>query len=347
MLDTKEKRLRDGNKNPRVSVVIPTYNRAAKVLGTIESVLSQTIADLEVIVIDDGSSDNTGTVLREAFGNRIRYYAQSNQGVSSARNKGIAEARGEWIAFLDSDDLWESEKLELQLNALERFAGKCDACYTDVQLLNNPETRTIFQMAERVCPHDETIGVNTKVLEVLVRPGGGGMVVCISSLVVSADTVRRTNGFDRTLGFYADSEFMFRIAMLTGFCYVNRVLVGFDRSPAETRHVGASKEWDRLEFMLKESQIRLEKFLRIGEGLPAELRKLIREHLGSVHSGLANCHLETGEYGKARESLLRAAQLDLTFNIAVKWLLTCLSPQLALRTVRSHQERKKDSVPVI
>ena len=90
------------------------------------------------------------------------------------------------------------------------------------------------------------------------------------------------------MGFYADSEFMFRLAMLTGFCYVNRMLVLFDRSPAETRHVGASKEWDKLEFMLQESQVRLEKFLRIGERLPTKIRELIREHLGSVHSGLGH-----------------------------------------------------------
>src|SRR5271155_324881 len=133
--------------NPKVSVVIPTYNRAEKVRKTVESVLAQSFTDLEVIVVDDGSSDETGQTLEHAFGDRIRYYFQPNQGVSAARNKGIEEARGEWIAFLDSDDLWEKEKLECQLDALERFAPHCDACYTDVRLLNHPETRTLFQMA--------------------------------------------------------------------------------------------------------------------------------------------------------------------------------------------------------
>ena len=337
----------DRKENPKVSVVIPTYNRAAKVRSTIESVLAQTVTDLEVIVVDDGSSDDTREVLGEVFGDQIRYYAQTNQGVSVARNKGIAEARGEWIAFLDSDDLWETDKLELQLKALEEFSVQCGACYTDVRLLNHPEIRTLFQMAEQGCPHQRAMGVNTNVLEVLVRPGGGGMVVCISSLVARADAVRKVGGFDPTLGFYADSEFMFRLALLTGFCYVNRVLVRFDRSPAETRHVGASKEWDKLEFMLQESRVRLEKFMGIGDRVPTKVRKLIREHLGSVHSGLANCHLESGEYGKARESLLRAAQLDLTFNIAAKWFLTWVSPQLALLTVRHHQERMKGSSPVV
>jgi glycosyltransferase involved in cell wall biosynthesis len=339
--------LRNKKENPKISVVIPTYNRAAKVRPTIESVLAQTFLDLEVIVVDDGSSDDTGKVLAEVFGDRIRYYAQTNQGVSIARNRGIAEARGEWIAFLDSDDLWEPNKLELQLKALEEFSAHCSACYTDVRLLNHPETRTLFQMADGVCPHRETVGVNTNVLDVLVRPGGGGMVVCISSLVARADAVRRVGGFDPTLGFYADSEFMFRLALLTGFCFVNQVLVRFDRSPAETRHVGASKEWDRLEFMLQESRVRLEKFMRIDKDLPAGVRKLIREHLGSVHSGLANCHLEAGEYEKARESLSLAVHLHLTFNIVVKWLLSWVSPQLALRTVQRHQERMKSAAPVI
>ena len=74
--------------NPKVSVVIPTYNRAAKVRNAIESVLAQTVTDLEVIVVDDGSSDGTGKILGEAFGDRIRYYPQPNQGASVARNKG-------------------------------------------------------------------------------------------------------------------------------------------------------------------------------------------------------------------------------------------------------------------
>jgi glycosyltransferase involved in cell wall biosynthesis len=339
--------MRDTTENPKVSVIIPTYNRAAKVQKTIESVLAQSVADREVIVVDDGSSDNTGEILEAKFGGRIRYYAQTNQGVSVARNTGIAKARGEWVAFLDSDDIWESEKLEWQLKALEQFGPGCSACYTDTRLLNHSETRTLFQMADRGCRHDATIGVNAEILEFLVRPGGAGMVVCISSLMARTDAVRRAGGFDPELGFYADSEFMFRLALATGFCYVNLPLVLFDRSPAETRHVGVSKEWNKLEFVLQESQVRLEKFLRMSEGLPTKVRKVIREQLGSVHSGLANWHLETGKYQLARESVTRAAQLDLTFNVAVKWFLTWTSPRLALRAVRYHQDNRKESAPFL
>jgi len=333
--------------NPKVSVIIPTYNRAAKVGNAIESVLDQTFSDLEVIVVDDGSSDDTGKILQETYGDRIRYFAQANQGVSAARNKGLAEARGEWIALLDSDDLWEKEKLEWQFKALERFGSRCGGCYTDTRFFNYPETRTMFQLAEESYRHEGTMGINTDMLRVLLRPGGGGMVVCTCTLLARADVVGRSGGFDPHLRFGEDSEFMFRLAMLTDFCYVNHPLVSVDRSPAELRHVGVSSEWNKLEFWLRDTQLKLEALVRLGDAVPWKIRKLIREQLGSVHSGWANWYLETGQYAKAREAASRAAQLDLTLNLAVKWLLTWISPRLALRAVQRHQQKRKDLVRFI
>src|SRR5277367_6259308 len=173
--------------NPKVSVVIPTYNRADKVRKSVESVLAQSFTDLEVIVVDDGSSDETEQTLKQAFGDRIRYYFQTNQGASVARNRGIEEARGEWIAFLDSDDLWEKEKIEWQLKAMERFGPQCGGCYTDVRFFNHEETRTMFQLARDSYRHDGEMGVNADVLRLLVRPGGSGMVVCLSSFLGRAE----------------------------------------------------------------------------------------------------------------------------------------------------------------
>jgi glycosyltransferase involved in cell wall biosynthesis len=331
---------------PKVSVIIPTYNRAAKVTCAIESVLAQTASDLEVIVVDDGSSDGTGLMLRELYGDRIRYFAQANQGVSVARNKGIAEAKGEWIAFLDSDDLWDKQKLEWQFRALQRFAPECGGCYTDTRLLNHPETRTLFQLAENGYRH-ESMGVNTDVLRLLVRPGGAGMVVCPSSLLARIDAVRKTGGFNPNLQFSEDSEFLFRLALITRFCYVSLPLVRKDQGPVEIRHVGVAAEWNRLEFVLQQSQIRLEGLLRLGKDLPKAIFKLIRKQLGSTLSGLTNCYLETEQYGKARDAVSRAVQFDLTLNVGMKWLLTWMSPRLARRTVRRHLDRKKDPVAVI
>jgi glycosyltransferase involved in cell wall biosynthesis len=328
---------------PKVSVTIPTYNRAAQVRTAIESALSQTVGDLEVIVVDDGSSDNTGKVLRETYGDRIRYFAQTNQGVAAARNKGIREARGEWIAFLDSDDHWEKDKLEWQLKALERFGPQCGACYTDVQFLNHPEKRTMFQLGQESYRHEGEMGVSTEVMKLLVVPGGAGMVIAPSSFLARADVVGRTGPLDIKRRFHQDPEFMFRLAMITNFCYVNRPLVWFDRSPVEIRHVGVSKEWDKTGFILQDTQEWYEGILRLGEDVPWKIRKLIRDHLGSVHSGLVNCYLETGQYGKAREAASKAVQIHPSFNFAVKCFLTWISPGLALRTVRRHQEKKDSS----
>lgn len=101
-----------------VSVIIPTYNRARLVVESIESALRQTTPPREIIVVDDGSTDDTPRVL-ESFGARIIFVRQENQGVGSARNRGMAMARGRYIAFLDSDDLWPQFKLELQVAVME------------------------------------------------------------------------------------------------------------------------------------------------------------------------------------------------------------------------------------
>lgn len=105
---------------PKVSVVIPTYNRANFILETIESVRGQTYHDHEIIVVDDGSTDNTQEVLRNfSEGNIIQYIYQPNHGESAARNLGISQSNGEYIAFLDSDDLFLPTKLEKQVAYLD------------------------------------------------------------------------------------------------------------------------------------------------------------------------------------------------------------------------------------
>ncbi|MBN2559601.1 MAG: glycosyltransferase family 2 protein [Phycisphaerae bacterium] len=103
-----------------VSVVIPSYNSAEVLPHAIESVLAQTRPADEIIVVDDGSQDDTANVCAE-FGDEVRYIRQENRGASSARNTGIEAGGGGWLAFLDADDIWDTEKLELQLAALDRY----------------------------------------------------------------------------------------------------------------------------------------------------------------------------------------------------------------------------------
>lgn len=105
-----------------ISVVIPTYNRAHFLVGAIESVFSQTHPAQEIIVVDDGSTDGTMAVVKK-YNGRVRYLLQQNKGPAAARNRGIREAQGEFIAFLDSDDDWLPEKLELQVELFQKNPG--------------------------------------------------------------------------------------------------------------------------------------------------------------------------------------------------------------------------------
>src|SRR4030042_1812239 len=103
---------------PKVSVIIPTYNRAHFILEAIQSVLAQTYADYEIIVVDDGSTDNTKDVLR-TYGDKLKYFYQNNRGPAAARNLAISKSEGEYIAFLDSDDVWMPNRLEVQVPVLD------------------------------------------------------------------------------------------------------------------------------------------------------------------------------------------------------------------------------------
>ncbi len=104
---------------PTVSVIIPTYNRSKLSKEAIESVLRQSYTDLEILVIDDGSTDDTRLVVEQISDSRVKYYYKDNGGQSSARNLGLARAKGKYVAFLDEDDLWPPEYLEIVINQLE------------------------------------------------------------------------------------------------------------------------------------------------------------------------------------------------------------------------------------
>lgn len=119
---------------PTVSVIIPTYNRSNLLKEAIESVLQQSYTDLELLVIDDGSTDNTCSVVQKCLDNRIKYHFQKNAGQSSARNLGILKGKGIYVAFLDEDDLWPKDYLKTVITQLEAN-NEFGATYTRVTLM--------------------------------------------------------------------------------------------------------------------------------------------------------------------------------------------------------------------
>jgi glycosyltransferase involved in cell wall biosynthesis len=114
---------------PRVSVIIPTYNRAYILRDAIESALSQEGAEMEIVVVDDGSTDSTADLAAQ-YGSRVVYLLQDHHGAAPARNLGLGEARGDYIAFLDSDDVWLPGKVSAELDCFERFP-EADAIASD------------------------------------------------------------------------------------------------------------------------------------------------------------------------------------------------------------------------
>lgn len=137
----------DHLKQPLVSVVIPTYNRAGMIAKAVSSALAQTYHRIEVIIVDDGSTDDTPAILA-GFGTRIRVIRQSNAGPSAARNAGAFVARGEYIAFLDSDDVWLEGKIERQVRLMECGGPEACCCVTNCELEDSSGRRTTsFELA--------------------------------------------------------------------------------------------------------------------------------------------------------------------------------------------------------
>ncbi len=104
---------------PFISVIIPAYNAEKTIKETIESVLKQTFTDFELIIINDGSTDATLEIINSIYDTRIKVFSYSNSGLQKSRNRGIEKAQGEYMSFIDADDLWTDDKLELQLKALQ------------------------------------------------------------------------------------------------------------------------------------------------------------------------------------------------------------------------------------
>jgi len=133
------------NDTPMVSVVIPAYNASQRIGETLQSVLAQDFTDFEVIVVDDGSTDDTATVVAN-FGERVRCIQKLNEGTASARNVGIRAARGEYIAFVDADDLWAKEKLRLQMNFLIRTGLAW--VYSDAVAFDDESRKSLFRFGK-------------------------------------------------------------------------------------------------------------------------------------------------------------------------------------------------------
>jgi glycosyltransferase involved in cell wall biosynthesis len=323
----------------KVSVIIPTYNRALLVKHAIDSVLSQSYDNTEVIVVDDGSTDRTEAVVlsyRESISNgteRIRYFYQPNQGKSAALNRGLTEVRGEWVAFLDSDDRWLPEKLELQLRTVQEWGHACHACFTDARYVNNPWlTMTGFQRA--AMHFDGLTGlVRNSTSFLLCEPHG----IYVQTLLVRASILEEVGGFDSSLQIFEDKDFEFRLSHSTEFCYVNLPLVEIDRSCNSDD--GLMRLAQKEEFRVGQLQYVYEKWLGL-DWLGKGHRSAIQSRLSEIHSEWATWHLLNREYDLALRAISRSVAISHSAPLMAKALLMNISPQLARRIVQRRVARR-------
>ncbi|NIA20953.1 MAG: glycosyltransferase [Anaerolineaceae bacterium] len=201
---------------PAVSVIVPVYNGERFLKQTINSVLAQTYRDFEVVVVNDGSSDGSRAIL-DGYGDRLRVFHQENRGAPGARNRAICEARGEWIAFLDHDDLWEPDKLEVQLKALRRDD---DLLHAEARVING-DGRVIREAFS----HQEDWPEERTCLERVIRHNP----VYVLTALVRREAVLKLGGLDPNDRFGTDEYLLWMRLLAAGYRarYLNRIVASY------------------------------------------------------------------------------------------------------------------------
>ncbi len=200
---------------PRVSVIVPTFNRARLLRAALDSALAQTLPDLEVIVVDDGSTDDTTAVLAAVGDARLRCLQQAHRGVSAAVNRGLAVARGAYVARLESDDLWLPDLLALLVAVLDA-RPEVGVAYAKGQPMD---------AAGRPLP--QTHGMPQRFADDALRSMVYEDFTCNVATLARRASVERAGGYDESLPANEDWDLWLRIAAHDQFAFVDRVLARF------------------------------------------------------------------------------------------------------------------------
>jgi glycosyltransferase involved in cell wall biosynthesis len=312
-------------RNDLVSVIVPTYNRAYCVTKAIDSVRSQTHVNWEIVVVDDGSTDGTESLIRSKYGTdaHIRYIYQPNSGVSAARNTGIFAAMGDYVAFLDSDDMWKPWKLEIQLACFRAFPGigmvwtNFEAVNPAGEVVKDRYLRTMYE-AYRFYPSYDDLFQRSYALTELPTFSGDrnqdarvyvgdiycqmlrGNLVHTSTVLISRKGMQQVGAFDTNLTLSGeDYDFHFRTCKSGQVAFVDL--------PSTIYQLGFS---DRLtQYSMQISQ----NFLKTVTGAIARERGTTAFSAGMVNDVLAEAHawvaeefFKKGNYTEVRRHALQA-----------------------------------------
>ena len=337
------------NLMPAVSVIIPTYNRANFITEAIVSVLAQDYPDMEIVVIDDGSDDDTEVILRP-YKNKIRYLYQDNKGLGEARNRGIKEAHGKYIALLDSDDLWLPDKLHLQIACMEA-KPEVELCCTNFHQFNDEgiikgKDQESWEAYQRYGLTLNSIFSNEEPLANVVGPelnhyGNGSLLfgnifseylfgpLLLSSTAMlkrslALDVIPHMNGFSYTHDYYL-------------FAYISKTHpVGFINLPlCKKRSNIKEKIGQAAQLTAEKHQIGLRKeYLRLTERLWRDDTLFFKDHKKQVNHRLSLIHSDLG-YRYLRNKIAKKALLHFVESIRLKPYQKRVYPFLFFAALRS------------
>ena len=317
-----------------ISVVIPAYNAAKTISETIDSVRRQTFTDFELIVINDGSSDHTAELVNAVADDRLQLFSYENGGLPVARNRGIDRASGEFIAFLDADDLWTPDKLELQLEALQKHP-KAGVAYSWTTHMS--QDGKVFYASSSVSFEGDVYS------ELLVS----NFLTNGSNPLIRRSAIESVGGFDPSLASAEDWEYWLRLAAQWPFAVVPKSQIFY-------RHSSTSMS-NRVDVTEKYNVIVIE---RVFKSAPQTLQHLKNRSLSNIYqylTGLILANVKSDVQVKlGGQKLWKAIRLNprilfnrVTQRYFLKWLLmTLLSPefvaqQAGLFKLRSLKTRVK------
>ena len=276
---------RVGEESPQVSVIIPTYNRAKLIREAVASVIAQSWPDWELIIVDDGSTDDTIAGLEALGERRLRVLAEPHCGhVARLRNIGAKAARGEYLAFLDADDVWLPQKLELQLGALAGRPG-CWS-YAAHELLNTEGMRTPLR-AGRFEP------VSGRIARELLKGETGA---AIGSWLVPRSLFEQVDGFDETLVLREDFDLSLRLAETADAVAVPDV-VALVREHEARKTRSAADQHQKTAMVFERAARR---------ATDPALRTIAKRHSARLLAKAGESHLAAGRFKSGRMLLFRA-----------------------------------------
>jgi glycosyltransferase involved in cell wall biosynthesis len=309
------------NPNPTVSVIVPAHNAERYLRESLDSVLAQTFTDFELIVIDDGSTDRTAEILR-SYGNRIVCVHQEKRGPAAARNRGLQMARGSWIAFQDSDDIWLPQKLERQAGFARAHPQygivTTDILWFDETGVTRPSIRDRFPIE------------NGWVMKKLLLHNW----ISNSAVMARRECFERVGGFDEEPGVYG-SDWMkwVEIAQFYQVYFIEEVLVRFRRHAASFTQQNTERQFENLFRNLEKLQQRVPAL--------AQEPELVKEAAYRICVSRGSADLRGLHIQRAREKLRRALHYRPYGARAWLWLIAAHVPASLLHFARKLTKRMR------